>query len=176
MVASFFWRKNPNIVFPPSFYALRSKSLASLYGRRKYPHLAELKMECLWNFCLVLIRRTWDWRNSESPEELGSDHLQAWSCVYLSRRQILPPGLGLPSLDSQYVPVSQALAQPFPQSLPQAPPGHSDLSLLTQQLDWVQHDPGFGYKILLVSCEPTFLKRMESVMKAKSMFSQQWAE
>ena len=91
VVASFFWRKNPNIVFPPSFYALRSKSLASLYGRRKYPHLAELKMECLWNFCLVLIRRTWDCRNSESPEELGSDHLQAWSCVYLSRRQNSPP-------------------------------------------------------------------------------------
>lgn len=90
--------------------------------------------------------------------------------------KIHPPGLGLPSLDSQYVPVPWALAQPFPQRLPQAPPGHSDLSLLTQQLDWVQHDPGFGYMILLLSCEPTFLKRMESVMKAKSMFSQQWAE
>ena len=125
---------------------------------------------------MVLIRRTWDWRNSESPEELGSDHLQAWSCFVFVQMANSAPGLGLPSLDSQYVPVSQALAQPFPQSLPQAPPGHSDLSLLTQQLDWVQHDPGFGYMILLLSCEPTFLKRMESVMKAKSMFSQQWAE
>lgn len=125
---------------------------------------------------MVLIRRTWDWRNSESPEELGSDHLQAWSCFVFVQMANSAPGLGLPSLDSQYVPVSQALAQPFPQSLPQAPPGHSDLSLLTQQLDWVQHDPGFGYMILLLSCEPAFLKRMESVMKAKSMFSQQWAE
>lgn len=45
VVASFFWRKNSSIVFLPSFYALRSKSLASLFSRRKYPNLAELRME-----------------------------------------------------------------------------------------------------------------------------------
>ena len=131
--------------------------------------------KCLWNFWLVLVRGTWGWRNWK-PRGAGFWPPAGLVLCVLVQTAKFPPGLGLPSLDSQYVPVPWALAQPFPQSLPQAPPGHSDLSLLTQQLDWVQHDPGFGYMILLLSCEPTFLKRMESMMKAKSMFSQQWAE
>ena len=71
VVASFFWRKNSNIVFLPSFYTFRSKPLSSLFGRRKYPNLAELRMEMFVELLVSACKRNMGLEKLWKPRGAG---------------------------------------------------------------------------------------------------------
>ena len=176
MVASFFWRKIQTLFF--HFHSLHSGQNLWLLSLVEWniPNWLNSGWKCLRIFWpgaskrSVGLEKLWKPRGAGFQLPAGvvlcafvqTANFPSWPWFTLS-------GFTLCSCPS-------GPAQPFPWSLPQAPPGHSDLSLLTQQSDWVQPDPGFSYMLLLLSCKPAFLKKMESLMKAKTMFSQQWAE
>ena len=110
-----------------------------------------------------------------TPRESDADHLQAWSRGPLSRLQAFLPGLGFCSLDSHYVPVP--LAWPSLFHAAKFCQGHRDWSVPTPQTNQVHHDPEFNLHLLLVlSWEPSFFKRMGSLLKAEPKLAQHWVE
>ncbi|XP_069925621.1 uncharacterized protein [Oryctolagus cuniculus] len=92
------------------------KPLAPVFGRMKSPYLAELGMEMFVGLWAGAGKRSTRWRGP------GSQPLQAWSCVHLSRPPLFHPGFCSCSLVSPYGPGPQAwLSLSVSSSRPQCP-------------------------------------------------------